>query len=527
MTDVDRRNKTPTNVNQGRKQRQEDAVKIRKDKRQEATKQLRSASIMQDSEAFAATYDMVAKPIVGVTMADLPECIRIITTSTGVSDEFVLALKGVRTLVSDTRSPPLDQIIESGITPLLVQFLNEPSCPQEIKYEAAWILTNLSSGFEKPTQTEYCVECGVIGAFASLLKPESCTPLLLRDQAVWGIGNVAGDRFEYRDIFNSLDTIGMIVDHMEGVMVLKTVLTKQELTIIDNSTWALMNLIRGTPQPPLHQLEKALPTILKVLQLPSEKIFSDACCVLGYMSDSSAIGERLAHDDALLSFLVQAFDRATSCEEKLAVHHISIIQVFCNIAYGNEHAVDKLVQAGVPEMAKRFLESIVLRKGEIAVQARRLLLCALSNMVNGPQRHIQHFLEMGLLPLVVQELSSPHFDVKREAMYAVNNFVEDSTSEQFALLKNTVAATQPMVRLLEEKHKELVLLVLHAIQTMAARDRSYIHEFECVGLRRELEDLEAGNVFWQGSDVSNMASKMLTMMYSGEGEEEWDVEDCE
>ena len=60
-------------------------------------------------------------------------------------DERLVTIKSVRKLLSSFKNPPIDDLIASGIMPVLVENLanNEHSA---IQFEVAWALTNIASG---------------------------------------------------------------------------------------------------------------------------------------------------------------------------------------------------------------------------------------------------------------------------------------------------------------------------------------------------------------------------------------------
>jgi len=115
-------------------------------------------------------------------------------------DEQFAAVQAARKILSKNKNPPIDELIRSGIVPVLVACLQ--SRRPLLEFEAAWALTNIASGNSEQTRT--VVKYGAVPLLIELL---SSVHIHVCEQAVWALGNITGDGPTCRDYVISLGII--------------------------------------------------------------------------------------------------------------------------------------------------------------------------------------------------------------------------------------------------------------------------------------------------------------------------------
>ncbi|KAI3815478.1 hypothetical protein L1987_15147 [Smallanthus sonchifolius] len=241
------RYKVAVDAEEGRRRREDNMVEIRKNRREESLQKKRREGIA--ASQFPVPYSICREE--DTALENLPAMVA------GVwSDDNNMQLEATtlfRKLLSIERSPPIEEVIQSGVVPRF--------------FEAAWALTNIASGTSE--HTKVVIDHGAVPIFIKLLASPSDD---VREQAVWALGNVAGDSPKCRDL---------VLGHGALLPLLAQLNEHAKLSMLRNATWTLSNFCRGKPQPSFDQLFNNL-----YIQT-TKKLHHDACWALSYLSDGT------------------------------------------------------------------------------------------------------------------------------------------------------------------------------------------------------------------------------------------------
>lgn len=383
-----------------RRRRETHQVDLRKQKREEVLAKRRNyvdnSATANDSEEEddADDYGMANREeqsFYGKLQQELPRMMEMIYLPD--FDNRLNATVKFRQVLSREHNPPINLVIQSGVIPTLVEFMEEGK-PDMLQLEAAWALTNIASGTSD--QTRVVVESGAVPHFVKLLSSQS---LEVKEQAIWALGNVAGDSTTFRDFV-------LASGAMEPVLAL---FNTTKISLIRTATWTLSNLCRGkNPQPDWQIVQQAIPVLAKLIYSVDNETLVDASWAVSYLSDGTTEAIQAVLDARIPHRLVELLSHESNLVQTPALRAIG------NIVTGNDLQTQVMINSGVLQHLGPLLNS--------SKETLRKEACwTISNITAGNTEQIQAVIDANLIPPIIRLLAHGDYKTKKEACWAISN----------------------------------------------------------------------------------------------------------
>jgi len=416
--------KRTVDVELSRKKREEQSISIRKIKRDQNVFKKRNVPLLSSPSKIET-----------VQLKELPNLVQSVASND--SNLQLEATREFRKLLSIEKNPPIQEIINAGVVPRFIQFLSFSNHPQ-LQFEAAWALTNIASGSSE--QTRIVIEKGAVPIFVQLMSSPNDE---VREQAVWALGNIAGDSPLCRDF---------VLNHGALMPILQQLHESSKVSMLRNATWTLSNLCRGKPQPRFECVRPALPILARLIYSIDDEVLTDACWALSYLSDGPNEKIQAVLEVGVGRRMVELLIHPSPAVQTPALRTVG------NIVTGDDLQTQVIINVSVLPCLLTLLHS--QKKG-----IRKEACWTISNITAGNKFQIQAVMDANIFPILIELLNSGDFDIKKEAAWAISNATSGGTPEQIRYLVSQ-GCIPPLCDLLSSNDARIIMVALEGLENI-------------------------------------------------------------
>jgi importin subunit alpha-6/7 len=399
------------NANSQRRKREDEQVELRRQRTEELLNKKRASTAVADSNS---TFEASRGKLFSDNLEDIYQ---------GAYE--------CRTSLSVESNPPIQSIIDSGLVPRFVDLLRPefyvnypPTNPliNKCRAEAAWVITNISSGTTE--QTEFVVSLGpVVHLINMLSEPDEA----IIDQSVWALGNIAGDCESMRDLIISAGALGIVIN-----LIRKYYNSKDHIKLLRNLTWFLSNMNRGRNPPPTSEnMKVTLAVIENLINLNDPDVVSDCFWCLSYIVDADTnicdllfqtkIMERKYQLLTALTNQVKSNEYDAKLSKICGFAICPIIRTIGNIVTGTDQHTDNVINMNFLDF---FVPIFYHYDNKKLPRVRKEICWIISNIAAGTYNQIKQLMREDIVKLVIDAVSQYELFIRKEALYALTNILQ-------------------------------------------------------------------------------------------------------
>lgn len=252
------------------------------------------------------------------------------------------------------------------------------------------------------------VQAGAISPLLSLLMS---THLEVQEQAVWALGNIAGDCDEYREIILKSNGFSFIVSFAKS--------NYDKIGVVKNCIWCLSNLCRNQQKLPglFQYIQPHLKFLQQMLSCNVPEVISDACWAFSFLTEAEPEQKK-----TVISYINPTYLMRLICVDNIRLQ-TPALRMAGNIVSGDIDDTQLMLDAGLLQV----LIAILPKAKEMQ---KKEIIWIISNITAGTPTQIQSVIDRGFIKYLISVINTESLLLQIEATWAVCNAINGGTVEQ-------------------------------------------------------------------------------------------------
>jgi len=357
------------------------------------------------------------------------------------------ATVGIRKILRKDDPSYIQRIIDANVIYKLLDFLDS-KFPIELRFESLWCLINIATGTEMQVQS--LTEKGAVPIFIKLLQDEHTQ---IRDQAIWALGNIAGENSKYRDLVINCGVFEAILQLFKNAT---------DLPHIKNIIWTLSTLARGRPKVPFESIKIVIPCFCAAIcKFDDKELLADCCWALSFIIDGN---EREKNETIIKAGIVPRLINLIGHKSKNVV--IPTLRVLGSLLAGDEEIAQNVLDCGILEPLSNIISS---PKDKIRKEA----VFVSSNIAAGTTKQSHLVIESGIAQKIIELAKTDTFEIKKECVWVLSCLSDKMTD--LRLMENVLnmGIIEALCGMLNATEARILFVAMEGLESLLEKGIKY------------------------------------------------------